>query len=612
MKTLPVKLLRILQNLPTFLIKHKYHVGASLAILLWCYPYFTTGNKLALGDFTFFCQAYEAMRVSILEYHQFPWFNPWMSGGVPLYANPQMGFFSIQMPLVLLFGTVQGLKLALVVYTFAGYASMYLLLRKYFKVSPLISTLLSLVWLFSSFFVAHLPAHYTFAWYMLAPGFFYLALTVKNWKGGLWLGGAFAIMALAQIHNAFMHITLISSFIILARLAFDKNNRKAILKALLAAAVIFAVVAGHRFFYTFQNVHDFPREVVDVIPHPLSALLGVLLPLSMARPLQFFNYPQNPYVPHGYHEATATIGIFALITLLMSLFFVGYQIYSQKRTTITILAKQYKLHICLLGLAALFLLTGFGSFAPWAPYSLIKHLPVFNEMRVCTRWFLFFDLTVLIFIGVVVDRAPRKHFFRFAAIGLLCLGVVELLTLNVGYQAATFNAKAVVAPKDIKSYAFVQTSYFGETRKLVGGGTIPNDGNMPAAYREYEATTYNEGILYANDALVQLALDPRRSPGHPTCPIEEGCQFVRSNNAKVVSWSPNKIVLERTGKGNIYLNMNNSNYFVINGKRNENIKVAEPFNDFVIKTPENQKTITIQVKPTMGIIFHKLANKLDK
>lgn len=565
-----------------------------------------------MGDFTFFCQAYEAMRASILQYHQFPWFNPWMSGGVPLYGNPQMGLFSIQMPLVLLFGTVSGLKLSYVIYTFAGYASMYILLRRYFKVGALIATLLSLIWIFSSFFVAHLPAHFTFVWYMLAPAFFYLALTVKNWKGGLWLGGAFATMALSQIHNAFMHITLLTGFIILGRLIFDKQNRRLLLKALLAAAAIFIVVAGHRFLFTFQNVHDFPREVVDVIPHPLSAMLGVLLPLSMARPLQFLNYPQNPFVPHGYHEATATIGIFGLIALLVSLFFLGYQVFSQKRATLTILARQYKLHICLLLLAGLFLTTGLGAFAPWAPYSLIKHLPVFNEMRVCTRWFLFFDLTILIFIGIMVDRAPHKSFYRFTAIGLLALGVIELLALNVGYQAAEFHSKAVVAPKSSSHYTFVQTSYFGETRKLVNGGTIPDDGNMPAAYREYEATTYNEGILYANDALVQLALDPQRSPGHPTCPIEEGCKFVRSNNAKVVSWSPNKIVLQRTGKGYIYLNMNNSNYFVINGQRNENIRVAEPFTDFAIKTPEDQKTITVQIKPTMGTFVHKVVHKIEK
>src|SRR5688500_19046464 len=179
MNSLLTKLQTIAVSTPAFLKRHKYQVAASFLLLLWCYPYFLTGNRMELGDFSFFAQAYEAMRVSVVEYHQFPWFNPWISGGVPLYGNPQMGFFSVQMLFVFIFGAPFGLKMALVFYTFAGYVSMNILLRKYFKLGTLLAVLLSLIWVFSSFFVAHLPAHFTFVWYMLAPLYIYLALTIK-------------------------------------------------------------------------------------------------------------------------------------------------------------------------------------------------------------------------------------------------------------------------------------------------------------------------------------------------------------------------------------------------------------------------------------------------
>jgi hypothetical protein len=76
----------------------------SLPILLFTLRFSILDARMGLsGDWAYFLQIYEAARLSILEYHQFPWWNPWNLGGVPLYANPQFGLVSIQMPLVLLF-----------------------------------------------------------------------------------------------------------------------------------------------------------------------------------------------------------------------------------------------------------------------------------------------------------------------------------------------------------------------------------------------------------------------------------------------------------------------------------------------------------------------------
>jgi hypothetical protein len=588
-----------------FLKAHRYHVGAAVLLLGWCSSYITSGNRIEWGDFSFFAQAYEAMRISITHYHQFPWFNPWVSGGVPLYANPQMGVFSLQMLTVLLFGAPLGLKIALAFYTIGGYAAMYLLLHKYFKIEPLIATLLSLIWIFCSFFVAHLPAHFTFAWYMLAPAFFYLCLTFKDWRSGLLLGGAFAVMAHSQIHNPFMHITLISGVILLVRLIRHRAQWRPLVQGLAVAAISFGILAGHRLLMTFQNVHDFPRHTADPAANLSTSFMGPLMPLSFIHPFAFIDYPKPPFAPHGYAEVSATIGTFALVAALLCGLFLLYERFGSFRGATVRFAKHYAWPLWVLAIAGVCYSIAYGKVSRFAPYNLIKHLPVFSDMRVSTRWFIFFDLALLIFIGLMVKLAPKKSFVRFSVICLLCLGVGELFFLNCGYPGRILGRTVIDAPKPSYEYPFVQTSYFGETRKLADGSTLPDDGNMPHAYREYEATRHNEGILYANDALVQLALDPRRSPGHPTCPVEEGCNFVRTGNAKVTYWSPNKIVLERTQPGDIKLNMNNSNYFVINGKRDSTLRVAEPFTDFTIKQPDSVKTITIVAKPSLTTLVHR-------
>ena len=580
-----------------FLWANKHHVLAGTLLLLWCLPYFLTGNNIEWGDFSFFAQGAEAIRASIMDFGQFPWFNPWVAGGVPLYGNPQFGVFSIQTLLSLPFGAVMGLKLAMVLYTIAGYASMYVLTRKYFKLSAKISVVLGLLWIFSSFFVAHIPSHYTFAWYMLGPLFFYLALTFKTWRGGLVFGGAFAIMGLAQIHNAFFHIAVICAVIIVVRLIRGKTDRKALLLACLAAAGIFLLVAGHRAIVTVENVREFPRLLSDNAAQPTKSVLGVLLPFSNAHDLHFIKYPA---VPFGWGELTATIGIFANIAMLISASFLLYR-WRDKPNNKQKLVLKYATGI--LALALVVFIIGMGNFAAFSPYGILKHLPILGDMRVSSRWFAWFMLLQLIFIGWMLHHAP-KSFFRTLTKGLLVVGVLELFVLNVGYQANVLSHPVTVAPNKVSSYQFMQTNLFGETPQLPNGATIPDDGQLTHFYREYEATTFNTGVLRANDALVDL-----NTKETPRCGVKQGCELVLTGNATVTYWSPGKIVLKRTAPGDIKLNMNNSNYFLVNGQRNTYIRATEPYRDFTISTKDSD--ITIEVSPSLTLAASKILQKYE-
>ena len=592
MEKIGIKLTQWAKDLPGFLKRHKFQVAAIILLGLWCQPYFTTGSRIEWGDFSFFAQAYEAIRQSILDYHQFPWWNPWVAGGIPLYANPQMGVFSIQTVFVLLFGAPVGLKLTVALFTFAGYASMHWLLTRYFKVEHRLSILLSLSWVFCSFFVGHLPPHFTFIWYLLAPLYIYLALTVRNWKSGLVFGGAFALMALSAVHNPFFHISLICSVIIgyrLIRYIIRKESIKQFVWGLGAAAVLFGITAGHRVLMVAQNVQQFPREVPDPAAHPFVSFMGLVWPFSSA------HLPEEPYrmfhAPFGFGEVTATIGFLALIVAGLCFLFVLYQTKAKWAAVL----KQYRLILAVSAAGLVCFALGFGAVDSITPYNLLKQLPVFGEMRVSSRWFVFFDITVLIFIGVIVTKAPRKSFFKFAAYALMCLSVLQLFLINFGYQNRILRHDVVQPKKESVDYTFVQTSQFGTLQKLPDGTSLKGN-ELPHFYREFEATMFNTGVLQANDALVDL-----NTKSSPRCGFEKGCSNVLSGNALVTHWSPNKIVLKRTGNGPIKLNMNNSSYYVINGKRNEYIRVSEPYKDFSIKLPDSVKTITITVQPGLPL-----------
>lgn len=573
-----------------------HHIAAIILITLWCLPYLTSGQRISWGDFSFFAQGYEAMRISIMDFGQFPWWNPWVSGGIPLYANPQFGLFSIQAILVFIFGSVVGLKLAIFLYTLAGYFSMHLLLRKYFKIDSYISVALSLAWVFGTFFVNHLPSHFTFVWYMLVPLYVYLSLTARTMKDWSLLGLAFAVMALSQTHNPFVHISVICAAIIGVRFLLDKHKRDFATQVALAG-LVFLVIAGHRVFYTLQNISQFPREgLTDLAPNFASAVESPFLPFSKANPIGVINYPGHPLIPHGFHEASAYISMGVYIAALIGCILI-FSSFVRSRDNIKKTAKKLLTPIVILILGGVFFLTALGDFGMLSPYNIIKHLPILSSMRVSTRWFLFFNMAVILFVGLAYMQSKRNMHLSVIFKVLIFLGTAELFLLNAGYQNSVFSKTPVTSTQSIRENIYAQTAYFGEKRTLPDGDVIPNDGSMPDEYREYEATTFNLGVLYANDSFVQLQYEKRYRPGHPTCPFEEGCSFVKSGNAKVVEWSPQKIVLERTDTRPIYLNMNNSSYFLINGKRNVMLRASEPLEDFVIT--DQSKTITIQAKPSI-------------
>jgi hypothetical protein len=54
----------------------------------------------------------QAMRRTILDWGQFPWWDPWCRGGFPLAAEPQIGAISIATPFVLALGTSTGLRIS--------------------------------------------------------------------------------------------------------------------------------------------------------------------------------------------------------------------------------------------------------------------------------------------------------------------------------------------------------------------------------------------------------------------------------------------------------------------------------------------------------------------
>lgn len=546
----------------------------ALPIIIYMLPVLLSGNLIASGDADYQFQFYEAFRRSLLEYHQLPWWNPWVSGGVPLFANAQFGPISLQAVLVLLFGSVMGIKLSFLFYLLIGFFGFYLLTRRVMKAPEVTAILLSYIWVFSSFSAYRISGHFTFILFHFLPLVLYLYYTRhdKKWQW-LKLGLVLALMIWSSPHySTIMTMLILGLFFIfdftrqVIRDKLSSADWKATLKKLaikdgsfwLKTGAVTLLLGGYRLYFALAYIHDFPRPG-NAFSEPYFGIKNTLL--SLFGPIQFG--PQAPTPPiWSWMEASYAIGTPTLLVLLL-IAFVTVKQKSKWRALFS-----YSPYV-LGGLLTLFLLLAQGRFADFAPFALMQQLPILSSMRVAMRWVLPVSLVVLLLIAAYKGRR-----FRPAINGLLALSVLQLF---------------------ISGTLFLKTAFLLEQQPVERAASAPFEQQLhwKAGRVQYDenllgGTNNNYGQIIAADALV----DTRLPNATVRCDVDEDCPFVLSRNAQVTYWSPNVITLRRTGEGPIRLNMNPGEGWAINGVYHfRHLRVTDPHGTMTISDKEPEVTL---------------------
>lgn len=553
-----------------------------------------TGNNLPPGDGDYYIQLYEAARRSILEFHQFPWWNPWVAGGVPLFANPQFGPISIQMITTLIFGSILGYKLALIIYLALGFFGLRKLMINIMKSEPLRATLLSYIWIFSSFFVLRAAGHYTFFIAGIFPWTLYFLLKRDEGKNWLWLA-----LTLSSLVWASMHYTTILSIFIIALFLFADLTRKLVIyllksknnksfkqafdtlgvKKLVAAGLVFLVLAAPKIYSTLEYSGDYPRLLAQVSERTTTIDTTWY---SLFGPDQY-NFPPESGMVWSWMESGTYIGFLTFFALLICV----YE-FMQRQHRKTFIAWT------VIAFTLLFILLGRADFASWAPFTILREFPVFSSMRVATRWIAWAALFILLFMSLV--RFKKAKLGRLVNL-LLIASVIEL---------------GIVGFKNLDNVYLLRVGTYQEGQGLFSQreewhskrSGIPYDENFT------EATRNNIGQIIAGDSLI----DTRPWGGAlPTIRCDEthsGCSFI-SGNAKVTSWSPNKLVIERLSSGPITLNMNAGNHWTINGNYVfGNQKVVDPSVPFIITDASNVIEVAYEPRFSPIDMSKKVLNKL--
>lgn len=307
----------------------------------------------------------EFARLSILDYHQFPLWNPYSRGGMEFLGHPHSPFLSPMFLVVLLSGAVAGLKIQAIAYLFMGLLGMYMLSRS-LGLSKAPSYLSAFVFNLNSIYPLHLrEGHFEWMIMGLFPWFF--LLYQRALKNGIWTIPAGAVLALFVCGGSVDVISITVTFLCVYSVFCSIKERSwrptatafwVFLCALLIGAVKFLPE------YCFLRVYPRFANEVDGVD------LRIFSNMFLSRDQLFLTLqPFNVFGARDrWHEYGAYVGMGPLALSLLGVFY------------------YFKKHwpLVLAGLVCFLLVMGNRS-GLWA---VLQHLPIYNMLTTPSRYVL--------------------------------------------------------------------------------------------------------------------------------------------------------------------------------------------------------------------------------
>jgi hypothetical protein len=518
-------------------------------------------QNVGLGDWDLHLQWYEVIRQTVLRWHQVPWWNPFVRGGFPLAGEPQCGLVSIDTPLVLLFGTSLGLRIATMIYLMLAVEGARRLAAEWVGdpwaacVAGAVYGLNGAILVYSAAGHALTMSHPFLPWLVYWVG----RLGQDRWAGA-WLGLWSAASVLTVIQYPTAYGFLIAGVLWVRACGLHRSSSVTI-RRLCAdtsfAVGVFLALAGWRIVITGSVIADFPRRMVTLIDRTPSEAIASLwtrtrLPFSLGQAGEIQSYVG--VVPVLLAAASLTLGWRWWHTLAATTFWLSLGV-----------ERVYQLSF-------------------W-----LRDWPGFSTMHVVTRW----RLPLMLGVGLAASselarlRTSPSRLARWLATGLVTVIVFDLIAYAHQVLPAAFDlpprdewfpGPAVTPLVNIEHWETARSDY-GVAQTL-----------------GYTATLRGYGVIRGYEP--QLGYD-RRGPtarlwrGHPNY---RGEFWTEDGPVAPVAWSPNRIVLRVRPGQTVHINQNPGSWWLVNGQRAfAEMRCAEPLELFAVSADaEGRLELVIQ------------------
>jgi hypothetical protein len=384
--------------------------------------------KTQNGDGQFFYEMISAMRVSIVDYHELPLWNPYQCGGVPLWDNPQGVAAAPLMWLVWPLGTTRGIEAWYILHSALGFVCMWLLACHELRLSRGAALVASAAFAFAGVHNQHLTGgHLAFASYLYFPlALLFWRRAEHDVRHAIGLGALIAWTMHEGGTYPLPYLAIILGLETLTRL-WPARRLLPIARAAGVVVVVALCLGASRFLPVLDQLHAHTRQLGDEHDRMTwQTLRDVFLARDHGRDV--------PGQEYAWTEFGDYVGPIVLVLSVIGLALRG--------------ARTAWMLVPLLVSFALML----GHQGPWAPWTLLKgHVYPFTQMRVPSRFNTCVTVFLAAYAGLGVDalaalvtsvRRPGRvaTTLRIAILGIGLLGAADIIVAGIAFGGQFFTS----------------------------------------------------------------------------------------------------------------------------------------------------------------------------
>ncbi len=521
-------------------------------------------------------------RHTLIEYHQFPLWNPYYCGGTVMLANPQSRFLSPSFLLILIFGTIKGIKLDIFLHLIIGLLGMYILAR-YYKMDTLTASLPAGIYMLSSMYVLNLTVGMT--WFLsvvyLPWAFLCYLKGFEQWKFTLFSG---LFLVLMYFGGGAYPLSITMLFFALFSLLNLRRHGIAKVVKLFSLLLIFTICLGAiKFFPSFDFLREHPRHISDYSGYSVKMLMHSLLNRDQSL-AAVGKYPQKEGLWDGRSYGMDENGMYVgFIPLLLFLF--GIVMYWKRK---------WRLALCFL----IFLWLGLGNRVPLSLWKLLHALPVYDSMRVAQRFRIVFMLIMALFVGfgfklllnILNKKIENRRLLRLLVPVIPIVVLMDLIWVN----SPIFKDAFSIPPLKTERQAHFSQISKGTDYDANGIVTETSNRIYSSWSALYPAFLSNLGTIEGYEsANVPRNAIPNDSDNY------KGEAFLEeiSRELSIDVWSPNRVVVSVHVPEEGYLVLNQNYYPGWKVKGSQSRKV-QPINSLLaVKISPEDKIIEFYYSP---------------